>query len=315
MPMLRPIRRPGDPPPREAAAPAHRSHAECSRAPGPVRGPWPIASLLGALGILVIAVVCGLPASPATADDLMPPLEPAPAGVDALELARAAEKAMRSDTTHMKARMIVRSPRLSSDRVVAFESWDDLPGKRSLIRIEEPSKDRGTGFLKQHPNLWMYVPRVERTVRIPPSMMMQSWMGSDFTNDDLVNESSDVDDYVHTMLGVDPKAGKDGDTRAYVIEYVPKEETAVVWGKIIGWVDAKTKAPLRQDFYDEDGEAIRTLVFEDIRKQGKRWVPHHWQLTPLDKEGHRTTIEIDLIEFDVDLDDDIFTTRNLKRTN
>ncbi len=266
---------------------------------------------LGSVAIvLVLSLTLGTAAS---ADDALPALEPAPDGVDPLELAREAEKAMRSDTTHMKARMIVRSPRLSSERVVAFESWDDLPGKRSLIRISEPSKDKGTGFLKQHPNLWMYVPRVERTVRIPPSMMMQSWMGSDFTNDDLVNESSDVEDYVHTMLGVDPKAGKNGDVRAYVIEYKPKEETAVVWGKIVGWVDIETSSPIRQDFYDEDGVAIRTLLFEDVRKQGQRYVPHRWQLTPLDKEGHRTVIELELIEFDVELDDAIFTTRNLKR--
>jgi len=265
---------------------------------------------------LAAACVLGLAlAHAAAAGDLTPPLEPAPPGIDPLELARAAEEVMRSDTTHMKARMIVSSPRLSSDRVVAFESWDDRVGKRSLIRIAEPAKDKGTGFLKQHPNLWMYVPRVERTVRIPPSMMMQSWMGSDFTNDDLVNESSDVDDYVHTMLGVDPNGGPGGDVRSYVIQYVPKEDTAVVWGRIVGWVDATTHTPLRQDFYDEEGEAIRTMVFEDVRKQGRRYVPHRWQLTPLDKEGHRTVIELELIEFDVKLDDEIFTTRNLKKTH
>lgn len=238
-------------------------------------------------------------------------LEPPPAGLDARNLAERALRALRSDTTYMSARMIVTSPRLTSDRVVAFESWDDLPGKRSLIRIQSPSKDRGTGFLKLTPNLWMYVPRVERTVRIPPSMMLQSWMGSDFTNDDLVNESSELDDYEHALLGVDRRLGETG---AHVLEYRPLERAAVVWGRIVAWLDAKTGTPLRQDFYDEDGERVRTMVFEDLRAQGGRHVPHRWQLTPLDKPGHRTVIEIDEFRFDVDIDEEIFTTRNLKKT-
>ena len=121
-------------------------------------------------------------------------LDPAPADVDAGELARTAEYNMRSERTYMVAKMTVISPRLSRPRVVAFHSWEDSPGKKSLIRIDKPAKDKGTGFLKLHPNLWMFVPRVERTVRVPPSMMLQSWMGSDFSNDDLVRESSAIDD-------------------------------------------------------------------------------------------------------------------------
>ena len=271
-----------------------------------------LASALGMIVSVAPALAAEGAAAEPRADDPLAHLSPAPEGLDARSLAEEAMNALRSDTTYMSARMTVSSPRLSSDRVVAFESWDDLPGKRNLIRIQSPAKDRGTGFLKLTPNLWMYVPRVERTVRIPPSMMLQSWMGSDFTNDDLVNESSELDDYEHTLLGFDPSAGEEG---AYVIEYKPLEEAAVVWGKIVGWLDIKTRTPLRQDFYDEDGERVRTMTFEDIRADGTRQVPHRWQLTPLDKEGHRTLIEVEKIEFDVDLEDAIFTTRNLKRTN
>jgi outer membrane lipoprotein-sorting protein len=248
----------------------------------------------------------------AASDGGLDHLEPAPEGVDARELAQRALNALRSDSTYLSARMIVTSPRLTSDRVVEFESWDDLPGKRSLIRINAPSKDRGSGFLKLTPNLWMYVPRVERTVRIPPSMMLQSWMGSDFTNDDLVNESSEIDDYDHVLLGIDRETGPNG---AHVLEYRPHEDAPVVWGRIVAWLDAKTGTPLRQDFYDEDGERVRTMTFEDVRVQGDRHVPHRWQLTPLDKEGHRTVIEIEEFRFDTPLDDDLFTTRNLKKTH
>ncbi|MBW2293927.1 MAG: outer membrane lipoprotein-sorting protein [Deltaproteobacteria bacterium] len=239
--------------------------------------------------------------------------EPAPADVDARELARRAEDNMRSDRTFFRGTMTVVSPRLSRPRKVAFHSWEDRVARKSLIRIDSPAKDKGTGFLKLHPNLWMYVPRVERTVRIPPSMMLQSWMGSDFTNDDLVRDSSELDDYDHRLLGIDPGDGGESERRAYVVEYRPHEDTAVVWGKILSWLDIESGAPLRQEFYDDDGSRIRVMRFSDYRQIGERNVPHHWSMTPLDKPGHSTTIEVDEMQYDLEIDEDVFTTRNLKR--
>jgi len=240
-------------------------------------------------------------------------LEPAPDGIDAGELARKAENNMRSERTYIAAKMTVESPRLSRARVVAFHSWENSPEKKSLIRIDAPAKDKGTGFLKLHPNLWMYVPRVERTVRVPPSMMLQSWMGSDFSNDDLVRESSEIEDYEHRLLGFDPGTNGNVDRPAYVVEYKPNEDAAVVWGSIVGWLDVETGAPLRQDFFDEDGERMRVMRFSDFKTIGKRHVPHLWSMTPLDKPGHSTSIEVTEIRYDADFDSDIFTTRNLKR--
>ena len=263
---------------------------------------------------LLAGIVIGL-ASVAGAEEAaldLSGLEPAPDGTDAKVLARRAEDHMRSDRTFFRGRMTVVSPRLSRPRVVAFHSWEDTPGKRSLIRIDRPPKDEGTGFLKLHPNLWMYVPRVERTVRIPPSMMLQSWMGSDFTNDDLVRESSEIEDYEHTLLGIDPGSGA-VEGRAYVVEYKPKETAAVVWGRIVAWLDIETGAPMRQDFFDEEGERLRVMRFSDYRTIGERHVPHLWTMTPLDKEGHETRVAVEEIQFDLELDERIFTTRNLKR--
>jgi len=239
-------------------------------------------------------------------------LEPAPDGLDANEIARRADDNMRSDRTEFKARMIVESPRLSSARTVAFSSWEERSTKRSFIRIHEPAKDKGSGFLKLHPNLWMYVPRVERTMRIPPSMMLSSWMGSDFTNDDLVRDSSEVDDYSHELLGIELSVDPGGDRRAYVLQYTPREEAAVVWGRIVAWIDIETHAPLRQEFFDEDGAKLRVLVFSDHREIDGRSVPHHWSLTPLEKPGHSTVIEVEEIRFDVEIDDRIFTKRHLE---
>ena len=234
---------------------------------------------------------------------------PVPDGVQASEVARRAEGNLRSDSTFFSGRMTVKSPRLARPRVIEFSSWEDGPGKRSFIRIRRPAKDAGTGFLKQHPNLWMYVPRVERTVRVPPSMMSQSWMGSDFSNDDLVRDSSEVADYDHRLLGVDPSQGNG----AYVLEYVPHEGVAIVWGRIVAWIDRESGVALRQEFYDEDGQKLRLMVFDDIREQDGRQVPHRWTLTPLDKEGHETLIEVMEIRFDPDFDDSVFSRRNLEK--
>jgi len=232
---------------------------------------------------------------------------------DAREIARRAEDAMRSDSTYLAAAMTVRSPRLSSDRVVRFRSWDDRPGKRNMIRILSPAKDEGSGFLKLHPNLWMYVPRVERTMRIPPSMMLQPWMGSDLTNDDLVNESSEIDDYEHVFLRIDDEVPGAAGRSAYVIEYTPHEDAPVVWGKIRAWIDQEHYAPLRQEFFDERGSKIRVMSYSDLRKSGDRHFPHRWRVTPLEKPGHETEIQIEEVRFDQSFDDGIFTKRNLKK--
>ena len=239
-------------------------------------------------------------------------LEPAPPDLDAREIATRAEDTLRADRTQMDATMTVESPRLTRPRQIRFRSFEDRPGKRSFIRIKSPAKDAGTGFLKLHPNLWMYVPRVERTLRIPPSMMLQPWMGSDFNNDDLVNESSDIDDYDHRLLGIDPDSQGTG-RRAYVVEYTPHADTAVVWGRIVGWIDVETGAPLRQEFFDEAGARLRIMTFGDFREQGERLVPYRWEMVPLDKEGHRTSIQVHEFVFDPPIEDDVFTTRNLKK--
>ncbi len=258
---------------------------------------------------LPIAVLVCLAGSVAFADDLGPePEEP-----DASEIARRADDALRSDQTYMKATMTVVSPRLTSDRVVAFSSWDDRLGDRAFIRILSPPKDAGSSFLRLPPNLWTYVPRVERTMRIPPSMMLQPWMGSDFTNDDLVNDSSDVNDYEHRLLRIETVSEGDRELRAYVLEYVPHEETPVVWGKILGWIEVEHGTPLRQDFYDEDGVRVRTMSFSDVREVDGRRFPHLWVMNPLEKEGHETRIRIDAVRFDENFDESIFTTRNLKK--
>jgi len=261
-----------------------------------------------ALEISLALVLCILGLAASAAD-----LLPAPPDTDAKEVARRAEDSLRSARTTLDASMTVVSPRLSAPRVVRFQSWEERDTKRSMVRILSPAKDAGTGFLKLHPNLWMFVPRVERTIRIPPSMMLQSWMGSDMTNDDLVKESSTLDDYSHTLLGLDPSPEGNPELPAYVVEYIPNEDAPVVWGKIVAWIEQEYGTPLQQDFYDEDGTLLRRMQFSDIREVGERRVPYHWSMIPLDKEGHSTTIEIESIVFDAEIDPSVFTKRNLRK--
>jgi outer membrane lipoprotein-sorting protein len=239
-------------------------------------------------------------------------LEPAPEGLDARTIAERQEQVLRGDRAYMEAAMTVASPRLLVPRTVEFRSWDDRLGKRSFIRILAPPKDADSAFLMKRPNMWMYVPRVERTMRIPPSMMLQSWMGSDFTNDDLVRESSQLDDYDHRLLGVDPSPEGHPERRAYVVEFMPHEDAPVVWGRVVSWIDVETYTPLLQEFYDEDGTKLRRFELGDVREVQGRHFPHRWSMQPLEKPEHRTSIEIRVIRFDEAFDDRIFTTRNLK---
>jgi outer membrane lipoprotein-sorting protein len=260
---------------------------------------WLLAALLVALP--AAAHAAGAPAA----------LEPAPPDLDARDIARRAEASLRADRTYLEAKLTVESPGFARKRVVAFRSWDDRAERRSFIRILSPAKDSGTGFLKLPPNLWMHVPRTEQTMRIPPPMLREPWMGSDFSHDDLVHASSEIEDYDHTLLGIDPRPqGADG-VRAYVVEYTPRAGTPIAWGKILTWIETEHGAPLRREFYDENGEKRRVLTFGDVREVEGRHVPHLWTMRPLREKGHETRIQLDRIQFDPSFDDGVFTTRQL----
>ena len=150
-------------------------------------------------------------------------------------------------------------------------------------------------------------------MRIPPSMMLQPWMGSDFTNDDLVRESSLVDDYEAEAIGEDEIDG----AAALDVRLTPHEAAPVVWGRVDLWVEKEQFAPLLYEYYDEpeDGrfELLRHMTFSDIRQVSGRPFPHTWEVVPLDKEGHSTLIVIEQIQFDEPLSDSIFSQKNLRR--
>ncbi len=152
-----------------------------------------------------------------------------------------------------------------------------------MIYITAPAREKGQVFLKRGMDMWNYMPNINRTIKIPPSMMMQSWMGSDFTNDDLVKVSSMVNDYKHTIIGNDSIEGYD----CYKIEFIPHENAAVVWGKIVMWIAKDELYELKALYYDEDGKLINKELMSDIKQMGDRKLPSHMEMIPVDKEGQK----------------------------
>lgn len=224
----------------------------------------------------------------------------------AKEIIRKVEQLLRGDSAHSIMEMTIVNP--AWERALRMESWEK-GRKKTLVRILSPKKEEGVGSLKIGYQMWNYLPRVERVIKIPPSMMMSSWMGSDFTNDDLVKESSFVEDYNHELAGTVALAGN----RAYRIEAVPKPDAPVVWGKLVFFVRAGDFVPLRQEYYSESGELVRYLEFKEIKEMGGRTLPTRWEMVPVNKKGKMTVIDLIDIEFDIPISEEIFTLRNLKK--
>ena len=217
-----------------------------------------------------------------------------------------AERALWGTTLETRLAMTVTTPRWT--RTLELQAWIDRP-RRSFIRILAPAKEAGIASLRIGPEMWNYLPAVERTIKIPPSMMMQPWMGSDFTNDDLVKESSLVDDYTHRILAADTVGG----APVYVVESAPKPDAAVVWGRIVFRVRRADFLPVREEFYDERGALVRTMTFSDVRTLGGRTVPTRWEMRPAGKPGNVTTVVMKSATYDAPVSADVFTQRNLTR--
>lgn len=180
--------------------------------------------------------------------------------------------------------------------------------ERTLVLIRKPVKEAGTATLKAEDNIWNYLPKVERVIKIPSSMMMGSWMGSHFTNDDLVKESRMIRDYaIETSFD-----GERDGAAVWEFTLTPHEDAAVVWGKILLEVRQADYMPTWQKYYDEDGRLVRTLVFGDYRHVDDRLVPTRMEVRPVDAPAEFTRITYEHLDFDVDLDDEFFSLRNLR---
>ena len=206
------------------------------------------------------------------------------------------------------AEMLVTTVRPKWSKEMAMLSWtkgDDL----SIMVITAPAKDKGTSFLMHDKEVWNWVPSVSRTIKMPPSMMMQSWMGTDLTNDDLVQQSSIIKDYFHGKIGDEDVGGRS----CYKIELIPKEDAAVAWGKIIMLIDKEEFFQLKTEFYDEDEDLVNLMKGSDIKMMGGKKITARMEVIPVDKKGQKTIIQYMDIKFDLDIDDSFFTIQNMKR--
>lgn len=193
-------------------------------------------------------------------------------------------------------------------REMKLKSWSKGE-KLSLTLLQSPAKDKGITFLKRDKEIWNWMPSIERTIKLPPSMMMQSWMGTDLTNDDLVRESSVINDYEHQILGDSTILGK----LCYKIELIPKEDAAVVWGKVILFIDKKDFIQLRSEMYDEDGFLVNVMNSSGIKEMGGKLLASKIEVIPVEEPGKKTIMEILSIEFDKPIKDSFFTTQNMKK--
>ena len=193
-------------------------------------------------------------------------------------------------------------------RTLTLEQWSKGEDK-SLIKILKPKKEKGLATLRVDKNMWNYMPKVKRVVKIPSSMMSSSWMGSHFTNDDLVRQSRMAEDYTFSITFEGMKDGKE------IIEVtcLPNKEAAVVWGKVEVVVYADDYLPLRMTYYDEDLLLSRTLEFTNIELMDGKMIPTMMNMIPIDEPGESTTVKWEKIQFDVAIDDDFFSLRNLQQ--
>lgn len=227
-------------------------------------------------------------------------------GQNAKEIIKKVDDKMQGNSNRSVMKMTIVRP--DWKREVTMKGWA-LGREYSLILITSPARDKGQAFLKRENEMWNWQPSIDRVVKLPPSMMLQSWMGSDFTNDDLVKESSVVEDYDHTLRQDTVVDGRP----AYKIEMVPKPDAAVVWGKVIVFIDKKELNQLLVRYYDEDEVLVNTMVLSDIKPIGGRILPCRLEMIPANNPKHKTVIEYLDLEFDLNLKQDFFSLQNMKR--
>jgi outer membrane lipoprotein-sorting protein len=225
-------------------------------------------------------------------------------GQDAKEILRRMEYNMRGDASYAEMTMETVRPRYT--REISMRSWS-LGDDFALIYVTAPARDQGTAFLKRRNEIWNFVPNIDRTVRMPPSMMSQSWMGSDFSNDDLVRGVSVIEDYDHELAGSETIDGLE----CYKIELEPHPETPVVYEKVIYWVSKEYYLPVKVENYDEYGDLVSTIHFRDIKTIGGRPMPSVMEMIPEDRRGHRTILTYHEADFDIDLSEGFFSIQNL----
>jgi len=223
---------------------------------------------------------------------------------EAKEIITKADAKSRGQYLEQEMRMTITRPEW--ERTLTMKTWSK-GNEYSIVLITAPAKEKGQVFLKREKEMWSWVPSIERLIKISPSMMMQSWMGSDFTNDDLVKESSIINDYTHSLLGNDELDG----TSCWKIQLIPKPDAPVVWGKVISWVD-KNYNQRKIEYYDEEGALKNTMYLSDIKRMKDREIPTRMEMVPAGEKNKNTVVEVLSAVYDKPIPDSQFSIQNMK---
>jgi len=231
---------------------------------------------------------------------------PTAQAIEVDELIRHVDALWRGETSRAVMTMTVKTQRY--ERIMTMEAWSR--GKDySLVVIREPIKDRDIATLKVEENIWNYLPKINRVTKVPSSMMSGSWMGSHFTNDDLVKESTFEDDFEASITFEGDRKGQ----KIYELTFIPRPDAAVVWGKVVMEIGQQNLAPNQALYYDEEGILIRTMRFDQFREIDQKTVPMRLTLNPEDKPNESTMIVYREIEFSVPLKASFFSLQMLKQ--
>ncbi|EGQ7948009.1 outer membrane lipoprotein-sorting protein [Vibrio parahaemolyticus] len=223
----------------------------------------------------------------------------------AFDIVQKSDQAMRGKSSYSEATMEIVRPDWT--RSMTMKSWTKGT-ELSLVLVTAPAKDKGSASLKRHREMWNWVPSIERIIKIAPSMLSQSWMGSDFTNDDLINQSSIVVDYQHALVGNDSFEGD----KVWVIEATAKPDAPVVWNKVTLWISQSTYLQRKVEFYDEFDERVNVLTTYDVKELGGRKIATRMEMNPVDKPGNKTIFTTHQAQFDFDINDDFFSQQQMK---
>ena len=224
----------------------------------------------------------------------------------AIEIIQKADSKMRGASSFSEMAITIVRPKWQ--KTMTMKSWS-LGTDYSVSLVTSPAKEKGSVFLKRKNEVWNYLPALERTIKLPPSMMTQSFMGTDLTNDDLVKQSSMVVDYTHKILSEEIVEGLD----CWKLELIPNEEATVVWGKLIVWIDKSDFMQLKIEFYDDDEEIVNLMNGYNFKMFGNKKLPSKIEFIPLEDKGNKTIIEYKIWEFDKDIPSNYFTTQYVSR--
>ena len=223
---------------------------------------------------------------------------------DATQIVRDAIDHWRGLTSYTVMTMVIHRP--DWERSMTMEAWTKGDDK-SLVRIVEPKKDRGNGTLTDENSMWTFSPKINRVIKVPSSMMGQSWMGSDFSNKDIARADDIIDQYDHTVLST----RVEDDITIYEIESIPHEDAAVVWGREVLSIRSD-HVVLEHAFYDQDNELVKALKSLEIGEMGGRTIAQRQRMMKTDEPDEWTEIAVNEVEYGMELKDSLFTLSNLR---